>query len=109
MAIPFFGMVYYFSTVDDFQQIDLNNEYRIERTKPGALYKTQVFVYQKNGLTEKEIFRTPYRDIYEKLSRKIGEREPEIQKASLVSVHKDSIGVEYLIRGKKIPFYHKKR
>lgn len=112
MMIPFFGIVCYFSTIDDYQQIELNDSYRIERTRPGALSKPQIYIYQKEGILEKKIYKTPYLEIVEHviqnpLKREPGQKDPQIQQAKLISSNKDSIGIEYQIMGKKHIFYHK--
>ncbi|CAM3075565.1 hypothetical protein DRF59_15925 [Chryseobacterium flavum] len=113
MMIPFFAMVYYFSTFDDYQQIQLNNNYRLERTRPGALYKPQIYIYKKEGILEKKVYKTPYSEVTETVLQTSsvndmeGEKVP-IQLAKLVKVSEDSIGIEYQIRNKKQVFYHKK-
>lgn len=113
MMIPFFAMVYYFSTFDDYQQIQLNNNYRLERTRPGALYKPQIYIYKKEGILEKKVYKTPYSEVTETVLQTSsvndmeGEKAP-IQLAKLVKVSEDSIGIEYQIRNKKQVFYHKK-
>ena len=42
MMIPFFALVNYFSTLDDYQQIQLDKIYRIERTRRNVLDKPKV-------------------------------------------------------------------
>jgi hypothetical protein len=112
MMIPFFALVNYFSTLGDYQQIQLDDTYRIERTRPNVLHKPQIFVYKKEGIIEKGIYKTSYLSVVEKVFQDHftddieGETQP-IQKAKLVSVDKDSIGIEYKIMNKKGTFYHK--
>ena len=111
MAIPFFGIVYSFSTIDDFQQIQLNEKYRIELTKHQALSMQRVFVYKKVGLLEKNISRPSYNQIVEKtIALDIYDLELynfPIENARFVTANKDSIGIEYKIAGKKKIIYHK--
>lgn len=111
--IPFFAMVYYFSTLDDYQQIELNDTYRLERTRPSALQKPFIYIYQKQGIIEKEIYRTPYAQLVENALQK-SFLEPEevqlpIQNAKIITIDKDSIGIEYQIMNKKKIFYHKQK
>ncbi|TLX24496.1 hypothetical protein FE904_16725 [Chryseobacterium indologenes] len=112
MMIPFFALVNYFSTLDDYQQIQLDKIYRIERTRRNVLDKPKVYIYKNEGIVEKEIYRVPYLEIVEKVFQDhftndiAGEAQP-IQKAKLVSVDKDSLGIEYEIMNKKNIFYHK--
>ncbi|ASE63843.1 hypothetical protein EGY07_17690 [Chryseobacterium indologenes] len=112
MMIPFFALVNYFSTLDDYQQIQLDKIYRIERTRRNVLDKPKVYIYKNEGIVEKEIYKVPYLEIVEKVFQDhftndiAGEAQP-IQKAKLVSVDKDSLGIEYEIMNKKNIFYHK--
>lgn len=107
MMIPFFGIVYYFSTTDDFQQIQLDDTYRIERTRPGAMSKIKIHVYKNEGLIEKLLYDTPYQQVLENTLEDQHDQNPPIQKAKLVNLSKDSIGIEYLIQGHRKIFYHK--
>ena len=112
MMIPFFALVNYFSTLDDYQQIQLDKIYRIERTRRNVLDKPKVYIYKNECIVEKEIYKVPYLEIVEKVFQDhftndiAGEAQP-IQKAKLVSVDKDSLGIEYEIMNKKNIFYHK--
>ncbi|MBV8326042.1 hypothetical protein [Chryseobacterium sp.] len=112
MMIPFFGMVHYFSTIGSYQRIQLNDQYRIDRGRPGPLYNPKITVYRNEGIFEKQISRTSYSDIAEDVlqlpstSPVTADKQP-IQKAKLVNVSKDSIGIEYQILNKKKIFYHK--
>jgi hypothetical protein len=113
MMLPFFAMVYYFSTVDDYQQIELNDTYRLERTRPSALQKPQIYIYKKQGIIEKEIYKTPYFYVVENVLQK-SVLEPEesqlpVQNARIINISKDSLGIEYQIRNKKKIFYHKNK
>lgn len=113
MMLPFFAMVYYFSTVDDYQQIELNDTYRLERTRPSALQKPQIYIYKKQGIIEKEVYRTPYFYVVENVLQK-SFLEPEeaqlpVQNARIINISKDSLGIEYQIRNKKKIFYHKNK
>ena len=113
MGIPFFGKVYYFSTIDDYQQIKLNENYRIERTRQNALSMPRIYIFQDKGILEKNICRTKYQEIIQKIEKKnsyssdIDERTTQIQQAKLISINKDSLGIEYKILNKKGIFYHK--
>lgn len=112
--IPFFALVNYFSTLDDYQQIQLDGTYRIERTRPNVLHRPQIFVYKKEGIIEKSIYKTPYLFVVEKVfqdhfTNDIEGENQSIQKARLVKVTKDSIGIEYEITNKKSVFYHKEK
>lgn len=113
MMLPFFALVSYFSTIDSYQRISLNNDYRIERYRPGALSKPQIAIYQQKGIFEKRIGKTPYVEVLEKVAQRPSidipsneQREP-IQAAKFINVNKDSIGIEYKIMNKKQIFYHK--
>ncbi|SDJ89281.1 hypothetical protein [Chryseobacterium jejuense] len=113
MMIPFFALLSYFSTIDSYQRISLNNDYRIERHRPGALAKPQISIYKQKGIFEKEIGRTPDIEILEKVLQRSSidipsdDRNEPIQQAKLVNANKDSIGIEYKIMNKKQIFYHK--
>ncbi len=113
MGLPFFGMVLYFSTIDDFQQIKLNENYRIERTRQQPLSMPRIYVYEQYGVFEKNICRTEYEEIIQKIEKKdyyssdIDEFKTQIQQAKLISINKDSLGIEYEILNKKGIFYHK--
>lgn len=112
MMLPFFALVSYFSTIDSYQRISLNNDYRIERYRPGALSKPQIAIYQQKGILEKRISKTPYVEILEKVVQRPSidipseEQKEPIQEAKFINVDKDSIGIEYKIMNKKQIFYH---
>ncbi|WP_165602218.1 hypothetical protein [Chryseobacterium artocarpi] len=112
MMIPFFGLVHYFSTIGSYQRIQLDDTYRIDRNRPGALYKPQITIYRHEGIFEKQISRTSYDKVAENVleltyeSPIIGSDQP-IQSAKIVNVTKDSIGIEYQIMNKKKIYYHK--
>ncbi len=114
ILIPFYGIVFYFSTVKDHQQIDLNNTYRIERTNHQALSIHRVYIYKRIGGIEKNISRPIYADIVKSvLNLKMEDivyefefKEYPIQSAKLVNATKDSIGIEYQIKNKKKRIYH---
>jgi hypothetical protein len=63
MAIPFVGILKYFSTIEDYQQIQLTKDYRLERTRHRGMSMTRTFIYEKAGILEKNIYRTAYSDI----------------------------------------------
>jgi hypothetical protein len=113
MGLPFLGMVLYFSTIDDFQQIKLNENYRIERTRQQPLSMPRIYVYEQYGVLEKNIYRTPYQEIIQNIEKKdfyssnIDEIKTQIQQAKIININKDSLGIEYEILNKKGVFYHK--
>ncbi|MGE8554370.1 MAG: hypothetical protein ACN6OB_10625 [Chryseobacterium jejuense] len=113
MMIPFFALVSYFSTIDNYQRIQLEDNYRIERHRPGALSKPQIAIYQQKGIFEKRIGKTPYIEVLEKILQRSSidipsdERNESIQEAKLINANKDSIGIEYKVMNKKQIFYHK--
>ena len=113
MMIPFFALVSYFSTIDSYQRIQLNNNYRIERYRPGVLSKPQIAIYKQDGIFEKRIGKTPYVEVLEKVLQRSSsdipsdEQKEPIQESKLINVTKDSIGIEYQIINKKQVFYHK--
>ncbi len=113
MAIPFFGILFYFTTIGDYQQLTLNSEYRIERTKQQALSMPRVYVYKRIGIFEKNICRPHYSEIIENVlsleryKDSLDEKKLSIQGAKLVSANNDSIGIEYQISDKKKLIFHK--
>lgn len=114
MMLPFFMLVSYFSTIDNYQQIQLDDTYRIESARLGALSKPQIIVYKKEGILEKKIYTTPYskvaEDMYElSLDSPARAENKPIQGAKIVNVSKDSLGIEYQIVNKKKIFYHKNK
>ncbi len=114
MMIPFYGILLYFSTLGCDQRIQLDDTYRMERGRPGALYNPLITIYKKEGIFEKQISRLPYSNIIEKTVQPSqdtyldGKKLP-IQKAKLISVNQDSIGIEYQIMNKNKLMYHKNR
>lgn len=113
MAIPFFGIVYSFSTIDDYQQIKLNDTYRIEKTRQQALSLPRIYVYKRIGFLEKNICRPAYREIIENVldlneyESGVDERKISLQKVRFISFNSDSIGIEYQILDKTKIIYHK--
>ncbi|MEJ5105348.1 hypothetical protein [Chryseobacterium sp. MYb328] len=113
MMIPFFAILGYFSTFDNYQRIQLNNDYRIERYRPGALSKPHIAIYRQKGILEKNISKVPYIDVLERVLQRSSidissdERQEGIQEARFVNANKDSIGIEYQIMNKKQIFYHR--
>jgi hypothetical protein len=107
MAIPFFELILMFSTIDDYQQIKLNNTYRIERTRQGVLSQPRVYVYKKIGILEKNICRPRYKDILTDELNITDDENTPIKEAKLIFENNDSIGVEYHILDKKKLIYHK--
>lgn len=113
MMIPFFALVSYFSTIDSYQRIQLEDNYRIERYRPGALSKPQIAIYKQESILEKRVCKTPYIEVLEKVLQlpwvdiPSEKKQDPIQEAKLVKAYKDSIGIEYQIMNKKQIFYHK--
>lgn len=113
MMIPFFALLSYFSNIDSYQRVSLNDGYRIERYRPGALSKVQIAIYQQKGIFEKRIGKIPYVEVLENVLQRPSfeissdERNEPIQEAKLVNANKDSIGIEYKIMNKKQIFYQK--
>lgn len=113
MMIPFFALVSYFSTIDSYQRIQLEDNYRIERHRPGALSKPQIAIYKQEGILEKRVCKTPYVEVLEKVLQlpwvdiPSEKKQEPIQEAKLVKANKDSLGIEYKIMDKKQVFYHK--
>jgi len=114
MMIPFFGILHYFSTIGCDQRIQLDDTYRMERGRPGALYNPLITIYQKEGIFEKQISRIPYSNIVEKIAQPSNEtylddKRLPIQEAKLININKDSIGIEYQIINRKKLIYHKNK
>jgi hypothetical protein len=113
-GIPFIGIEYFFSTIDDYQQIKINDKYRIERTRTFALSMPSVIVFESEGILEKQIIVTDYSELLcntleiPRYSYSYPDRnKTEIQKAKLISSNSDSIGIEYTILNKTNIYYHK--
>lgn len=114
MMIPFFGIIHYFSTIGCEQRVQLDDTYRIERGRPGALYRPLITIYKKEGIFEKQISRIPYSDIIEKTVQPseeiyLDDKKLPIQEAKLINVNQDSIGIEYRILNKQKVIYHKNK
>jgi hypothetical protein len=112
MAMPFMGIVLYLTTIGDYQQIELNDQYRIERTKQQVISIQRIYIYQKKGLFEKNICRPIYSEIIKKTTKvkdesKFDDTDIIIQDAKFISINNDSIGIEYKISGMKKIIYHK--
>ncbi|MDY3338678.1 hypothetical protein PG279_05745 [Riemerella anatipestifer] len=109
MAIPFFWILSFFTKIDDYQQINLDSDYRIERTRHQSLSMPRIYIYKRMGIFEKNICRPVYSEIIENVTSKnsFDERNIPIQYARLIFTNSDSIGIEYQIFGKKKIIYHK--
>ncbi|QCE42287.1 hypothetical protein [Psychroserpens sp. NJDZ02] len=113
MAIPFFGIVNYFTNSGDYQQIQLNSNYRIERTRHHPLSKERIYVYEKKGLLEKNICRPGYSQIAERVlnintfDNLITTDSLVIKNAKLIGVNNEEIEIEYQILDKKASVKHK--
>ncbi len=109
MGIPFFGIVYYFSTIDDYQQKKLTETYRIERTRQNALATQRIYIYQKHGILEHNICRPIYKEIVAKVldSDTITNTALPIQNCKLIAVNDNEIKIEYQVLAKKGIVVHK--
>ena len=112
MAMPFLGILSYFTTTGDYQRIQLNSEYRIERTRKQALSMQRIYVYEKRGILEKNICRPNYSQIvneilYSNGSNSINTELLPIKNAKLIQLNKDVIEIEYEILNKKKSLNHK--
>ena len=110
MAIPLFGIYFYLTNEGDYQQIQLNNNFRLERTKQQALSLPRVYIYEKHfGILEKNISRPNYSEILQEMFKdlNLNRKETTIQSAKFISKNKDSIGIEYEILNTKKTIYHK--
>lgn len=115
MAIPFFGLILFFSTIDDYQQITLNDTYRLEVTRHSVLSMPRVFIYQKqNALFEKNTHRPFFDDIAETILEpktyderlQIDDLPPYLDNARFVNENTDGIFVEYELQGRKKVIFH---
>ncbi|TZF92587.1 hypothetical protein FW781_21370 [Chryseobacterium panacisoli] len=114
MLIPFFGIIHYFSTIGCEQRIQLDDTYRIERGRPGALYQPLITIYKREGIFEKQVSRIPYSDIIEKTVQPsnetyLNDKSLPIQEAKLINANQDSIDIEYRILNKQKVIYHKNK
>ena len=117
MAILFLSIVSFLFNMNTIQTIKVNDEYKIVVTKKVMAMK-RAYIYNSESkfpILEKSnnIARPDYSDIvYETLNinsddPKLYEYENEpIQQAKLISINKDSIGIEYQILNKKKIIYH---
>ncbi len=115
MAIPFFGIVNYLTKQGDYQEIKLNENFRIERTQHQPLSMPRVYIYKKYlGILEKNICRTDYREIIENVMNlknndsifSIDLKETPIQSARLIFENDKKIEIEYKIKDKKKIIQH---
>lgn len=117
MAIPFITILSFLFNLDTFQTIKLNSDYKIVVTKR-VLANKSVFINKNESkfiILEKvnNLAITNYNEIVSK-TLKINSDDPKryeyenepIQEAKLISVNKDSIGIEYQILNKKNIIYH---
>lgn len=109
MGIPFLGIINYFTTTGDYQQIRVNKEFRIERTKHQALSAHRLYVYQSKGIFEKNICRPPYSEILDKVNNQkisMNDENLTINSIMLIEFNTDSIGFVYHILNNKEIIYH---
>lgn len=115
MAIPFFGLILFFSTIDDYQQITLNDTYRLEVTRHSVLSMPRVYIYQKqSALFEKNTHRPFFGDIAETILEpktyderlQIDDLPPYLDNARFVNENTDGIFVEYEFQGRKKVIFH---
>lgn len=110
IAIPLFGIYFYLTKEGDYQQIEMNNNFRLERTKQQALSLPRIYIYEKYfGILEKNIGRPNYSEILQEMFKdsNLNEKETNIQSAKFISKNNDSIGIEYEILNTKKTIYHK--
>ncbi len=117
MAIPFLSIVSFLFNMNTIQTIKVNDEYKIVVTKKVMAMK-RAYIYNSESkfpILEKSnnIARPDYSDIVSETLNinsddpKLYEYENEpIQQAKLISINKDSIGIEYQILNKKKIIYH---
>ncbi len=117
MAILFLSIVSFLFNMNTIQTIKVNDEYKIVVTKKVMAMK-RAYIYNSESkfpILEKSnnIARTDYSDIVSETLNinsddpKLYEYENEpIQQAKLISINKDSIGIEYQILNKKKIIYH---
>lgn len=117
MAIPFFAIVSFLFNMNTIQTIKVNDEYKIVVTKKVMAMK-RAYIYKSESKfliieKSKNIARPDYSEIISE-TLNISSDDPKlyelenspIQKAKLISVNKDSIGIEYKILNKKKIIYH---
>ncbi|MDM1042640.1 MULTISPECIES: hypothetical protein [Empedobacter] len=117
MAIPFVSILSFLFNMNTIQTIKFNDEYKIVVTKK-VMAKKRAYIYNSESkflILEKSqnIARPDYNDIVSE-TLNINSDDPKryeyvnepIQQAKLVSVNKDSIGIEYQILNKKKIIYH---
>ncbi|MEG0696302.1 hypothetical protein [Algoriella sp.] len=117
MGIPFFAILSFLFNSNTIQTIKLNDDYKIVITKKIMAMK-RAYIYQCDSkflILEKSnnLARPVYSDILSETleinsdNPKLYEYENSlIQHAKLVSINKDSIGIEYQILDKKKIVYH---
>ncbi len=117
MAIPFVSILSFLFNMNTIQTIKMNDEYKIVVTNT-VMAKKRAYIYNSESkllILEKSqnIARPDYSDIVSE-TLNINSDDPKryeyvnepIQQAKLVSVNKDSIGIEYQILNKKKIIYH---
>ncbi|TDX87297.1 hypothetical protein [Epilithonimonas xixisoli] len=108
MLLPFYAMVFYLTDTEDYQQIKIDNQFRLETTRHHPMSKARVYIYENHfGLFEKNIARPDYQEIItQTLSTKNHPDLTPIQNVKIIAQNSDSIGLEYQINGHKKLIYH---
>ncbi len=117
MAIPFFVILSFLTNSNVIQKVPINKEYKIELRKQ-VLGMERVYIYKTTSkllVLEKteNLCRPDYLNVLgevlnmnEEHERLYKLKDSPIQDAKLISVNKDSIGIEYQILNKKKIIYH---
>lgn len=110
MAIPFFAFVYFVGAKGDYQQIQINPQYRMEISKTGALSPVvSIEVYQvEYGIFERKILHSDYNVVLDALSIK-GEFEyPHFDDVKIIrsNPNQNNIVIEYHLNGKTATVVH---
>lgn len=113
MAVPFFEILNHFTVEGGAQRFKLDDNYRLERTRPYGLSEESICIYQRIGVLERIICRMPDVDLLEDAlnndaSRfRIMDKSPQIQDARLIAIDKEGISIQYTIIGKEKTVFYK--
>lgn len=112
MAIPFFCFVYFVSTIDDYQQIQITPQYRMEISRIGVLAPVaSVEVYQvKYVIFERKIVNDDYKLVLEALSQ-TDVKHPHVDDVRMIQSNSSNgnIVLEYHLNGKTVTVSHEDR